>query len=491
MPSKTEIRMNELLINSGKMPLKDALVITASQMVSYHFARFLEVVQKEIPDKYVKMVSTINAVDPNTQLVSQWIRGETHRCPVCGKEVRKQQECCSMECQGKNDRVKQARKDTCLKKFGAENCFQSEQCKAKSRATMKGKYGVEHSSQRAEWREKVEKTNEAKFGTKWASQSQSVRDKVNATIIERFGSMEAYKKTIAENLAKTIDAMRQDPNHDWGSSKGEVDLFNWIPVENKKSGDRSVIRPLEIDILLPDHKLAIEYDGLYWHTESKNGKEYHETKTNLAIDAGYQMLHIWDNEPLDKWKSVILSKIGQCSRIPARKCEIGEVSDAEATEFLNRYHMQGFCRAKVKLGLYYNKELVEIATFSKPRYNKAYQWELIRLCTKGGVMVQGGASKLFKHFIKQYQPESIISYANRRWSNGKVYEVLGFKLDHISPPAYWYYKQNRCYNRQQFMKHKLVAEGYDPGKTESQIMKERGFDKVYDCGNLVYVWHKS
>lgn len=73
MPSKTEIRMNELLINSGKMPLKDALVITASQMVSYHFARFLELVQKEIPGKYAKMVSTINAVDPNTQLVSQWI----------------------------------------------------------------------------------------------------------------------------------------------------------------------------------------------------------------------------------------------------------------------------------------------------------------------------------------------------------------------------------------------------------------------------------
>lgn len=489
--TKTEIRMDELFKNLDKMGPKDALAITAEGMVSYHFARFLDEVRARIPEQYAKMVARINAREPDTRLVSQWIRGETHPCPVCGRETIKTLECCSKECQGKNDRVKEARRQTCLDKFGAENCFQSEQCKAKSRTTMKAKYGVEYSSQREEWRGLVEDTNMKKYGTRWAAQSPSVRDKVVDSIIKHYGSLEAYKKFIANHAAECFEKLRQDPNYTVGQSKTENELFNWIPVDNKKSGDRTVIKPLEIDILLPDYKLAIEYDGLFWHTEDKRGKEYHVTKTDLAAEAGYQMLHIWDNEPLDKWKSVILSKVHQCQRIGARKCEIRRVFDDEAAVFLNRYHLQGFCRAKVKLGLYYNDELAEIATFSKPRYNKAYEWELIRLCSKGGVTVQGGATRLFNYFIKHWHPESVLSYANRRWSNGHVYEVLGFTLDHISPPAYQYYKQGKCYNRQQFMKHKLVAEGFDPNKTESQIMKERGFDKVYDCGNLVYVWHKS
>lgn len=131
-------------------------------------------------------------------------------------------------------------------------------------------------------------------------------------------------------------------------------------------------------------------------------------------------------------------------------------------------------------------------TFGKCRFNKKYEWELLRFCNKLGYHIPGGASKLLTYFERTYKPKSLISYADRRWSRGVLYEKLGFTLDHISSPNYWYFndyatmelKSHVC-----FYKHKLsnILEKYNANMSEVDNMKMNGYKRIFDCGNLVFV----
>ena len=147
--------------------------------------------------------------------------------------------------------------------------------------------------------------------------------------------------------------------------------------------------------------------------------------------------------------------------------------------------------SKVNLGLYFKDELVSLMTFSKPRFDKKHEWELVRFCNKLGWHIPGAASKLLTHFERNYKPKNIVSYADRRWSKGNLYRQLGFELDHISPPDYFYFNKSDLYreSRIKYQKHKLpkLLENFDPNKTESENMSANGFLKIWDCGNLVFV----
>lgn len=128
-------------------------------------------------------------------------------------------------------------------------------------------------------------------------------------------------------------------------------------------------------------------------------------------------------------------------------------------------------------------------TFVKPRFNKKYQWELSRFCSKANCNVIGGASKLFKYFIEKYNPISIISYSNIAHTKGKLYETLGFIFDSITEPNYVWCKGYDVLSRYQCQKHKLLEQGYE-GISESEIMYNRGYYRIYDCGNKVWVWKR-
>ena len=151
--------------------------------------------------------------------------------------------------------------------------------------------------------------------------------------------------------------------------------------------------------------------------------------------------------------------------------------------FLNEYHIQGEDKSSIKLGLIYNDELVCIMTFAKSRFNKSYDWELIRFCVKGGISVIGGFSKLLKSFVELYGG-SIISYADRRYSNGNVYNKNGFELIAVNKPSYYYVDKNfiRRVNRMKFQKKYIGA--YEC--TEYEKAREMGFEKIWDCGTLAY-----
>ena len=254
--------------------------------------------------------------------------------------------------------------------------------------------------------------------------------------------------------------------------------------------DRTILNGKELDIYLPEKKLAFEFDGLYWHSELYKDKDYHLNKTEICKENDIQLIHIFEDEWLYKQdivKSRIRGLLGLNERIFARKCEIKEVSYKDSEQFLNDNHIQGNCMSSYRYGLYYNNKLVSLMTFGKSRF--ANEYELLRFCNKLNINVIGGASKLFKHFLSDHSEIiEIISFADRRWSIGNLYEKLGFKYSKTTPPSYFYIIDNIRYNRIDFQKHKLVKEGYDPNLSEHEIMLSRNIYRIYDCGNLKYVY---
>jgi hypothetical protein len=285
------------------------------------------------------------------------------------------------------------------------------------------------------------------------------------------------------------------PLNEKNRSVAEKDLFNYISSIYKgkiESSNRSVLGGKEIDILIPDKRLAIEYNGLFWHNEDRIGKYYHLDKSALAFRKGYHLVHVFENEWLYKQdivKSRLSSLLGVNSTIYARKCKIVEITSAEAKDFLEKNHIQGNAYGSVRYGLIYENSLVSLMTFSKPRFNKKYDYELLRFCNKLNTNVIGGASKLFKYFLKNIECESIISYSDARWNTGDLYIQLGFEFLHRSEPNYWYFDmKNQLYSRVKFQKHKLenILEKFDPDLTEVENMKKNGYNRIFDCGNDVF-----
>ena len=284
-----------------------------------------------------------------------------------------------------------------------------------------------------------------------------------------------------------------------GISKAEKDIVEFIrtiaPSENIVENDRSVLNPKELDIYIPSRKLAFEYDGLYWHCDEYGDSKRHLHKTLDCEAKGIHLVHVFENEWLDNQdivKSRIRNLFGSYDKVVyARSCQVKEVSSKESFAFQWQNHIQGGVNSKVNFGLYHDGKLVSLMTFSKPRFNKKYEWELVRFCNKCGYHIPGGASKLLKHFEREYHPRSIVSYADRRWSmksESTLYNRLGFSLVSESSPNYWYVKGGELFNRIQFQKHKLngILDKFDESKSEWQNMQDNGYDRIFDCGNLVY-----
>ena len=278
------------------------------------------------------------------------------------------------------------------------------------------------------------------------------------------------------------------------TSRAEDEIYEFIKINYTGwiiRNDRNILEGRELDIVLPDLGLAIEYNGIYWHSEVSRERYYHKDKTDQVNSFEYQLFHIYEDMWLNNKelvKSKILSLLGVSTKIPARKCSIRET--AYPKEFLSANHLQGAgSPTRYNYALYYYNELVAVMTFGKPRFNTEYDYELIRFCSLSGVTVIGGASKLLKYFRKQYKG-SIISYSNRSWSKGNLYKKLGFVYSHTSEPNYKYYKSINSLSRYECQKHLLKTRFPDIYKdelTEAEIMQQAGYLKVYDSGNDVWV----
>ena len=283
------------------------------------------------------------------------------------------------------------------------------------------------------------------------------------------------------------------------TSQGELELLEFVRSLEPDviSGDREILGGRELDVLVPNKRVAFEYNGLYWHAESVRGSPKHLLwKQQHAYNMGYSLYHIFEDEWLLKQpivKSKIKAILGKLDVVHyARKLQIVRLSDAEKAAFLVANHLQGNDVSGIRYGLLTSDgQLVACATFKRTSFVKGgngKDFELSRYATLCNTSVVGGAGKLIAAFIKDYQPKRLISYADRRWSYGKLYKALGFKFENFSAPSYWYmhgYKDRK--HRSAFMKHELVAQGHDANKTEWEIMQGLGYDRIWDCGTLKYV----
>lgn len=286
-----------------------------------------------------------------------------------------------------------------------------------------------------------------------------------------------------------------------GKSKREKELLDFIKTFdlNIISNDRENIKK-ELDIYIPDLKIAFEFNGLYWHSDLYKDKIYHRNKTKECEKLGIQLIHIWEDDwdyKKDIIKSIIKNKLGKSKRIFARKCIIKEITDNNLIrDFLNKNHIQGFVGSNKKIGLYYEDELVSIMTFgglrkSLGQKSKENSYELLRFCNKLNYSVVGGASKLFNYFITNYEFNDIISYSDNSRGIGNLYNKLGFSFISESIPNYYWIIDGIRKNRFNYRKDKLVSEGFDSNKTEIEIMKSRGYNRVFDCGSKKWIFENK
>lgn len=464
---------------------------------------------------------------------------------------------CSSKCAQASAEVKELTQQTNLAKYGVEWNIQSEQSIKKAAQTLELNYGVTSLSELMtlpEFVDKRKQTNMTRYGSAYAlSADTGPRVKAEQTMLYKYGTTIPMKNagirnkvkelwrnkpnskltkeqttvlTDPRNLSKlnlkyTVSSIAKQINISQPTvskyfkkyniktikhsnySTGEVSMAEFVKEHYSgiiELNTRSVISPLELDIYLPDLKLAIEYNGTYWHSElSGKDKKYHISKMQQCNDKGIRLIQVTDVEWITK-RNIIESKIIQAlkqtgTKIYARKCEIVEVSNAVAREFQDNTHVQGSCNARYNYGLQYEGEIVALMTFSKPRYHNKFQYEMIRYSTKLNTSVVGGASRLLKHFIRVISPISIISYCDLRYGTGNMYEQIGMTFAYSTPPNYKYFKRNsgscpELYTRVAFQKHKLASklEVFNPDLTEYQNMIANGYDRIWDCGNHVYVW---
>lgn len=286
------------------------------------------------------------------------------------------------------------------------------------------------------------------------------------------------------------------------TSKAEVKLFDYLVSIGQNPIQHRRIDNVELDLFVPSKNIAIEHNGLYWHSEfhGKKDRNYHLNKTVYCESNNIHLIQIFEDEWRDK-KHIVESRFnnlfGKSNKIYARHCTIKEVGFVEKNNFLLENHLQGVDNSSIRLGLYFNNELISLMTFGSLRVslgneNKSDFYELMRFCNKVGYSVVGGASKLFKHFENTYLPKYVLSYADRRWTTllkPTLYNRLGFSYLGVTKPNYWYMPRHDVrYHRYKFAKHKILAEfeKADKNLTEWQNMINLGYDRIWDCGSIKY-----
>lgn len=310
----------------------------------------------------------------------------------------------------------------------------------------------------------------------------------------------------SENLHERLSEIAINANKNMKpvfTSKPELDIKKFIEGFNIEciSGDRKVLNGKELDIYIPSLNFAIEYNGNFWHSDDIVGKNKHLYKTELCKEKGIKLLQIFEDEYFNKrdivYKKIehIISMNKTLEKIPGRKCIVSEINKHQAKEFLDKYHIQGYVGSKVYLGAFYNEKLVAVMTFKEDSKSNC-TWELTRFASNYDYICQGVGGKLLSYFIKNYNPDEIKSFADRRWTVDEcnnVYLKLGFKFDKYTKPDYRYYspkldryKRFHKFNFRKQIMHKKY--GFPLTMTETEMAKELGLKRIWDCGLIKYVW---
>jgi len=447
----------------------------------------------------------------------------------------------------KTTAYKSAVKNTSREKYGVDHIMQLGIVKEKTKQAWQEKYGFDNPAKVESVKSKIESTNLKRYGESCVLKNSKIQDKIKTTNKKKYGvenpaQNSEIRKQISQTRRKNYypeNVLSRLENHKWlveqnsqGKSVGEIAqdlevspsnlaklfhkhdleiqrhqhsfeeniLFNLFSADyNIVRNSRSIINPQEIDLYFEEFLLGIEVNGIYFHSEKFNKTQtYHLDKTIKATEAGINLLHFWDFEVRQKTSivaNIIKSKLHTLENsIHGRKTQVVSIDKHAKKQFLNQNHLQGNCSSSVDLGLIYNNKIVAVACFSHNRFSKNTEYELIRLCSLENHSVKGGASKLVKHFARQYMKpgEKLVSYADRRYSQGKVYESAGFEFKHHSPPGFFYVDKQGNYagSRHAWQKHLLEnkLENFDKDLSAEINMQINGYHKVWDCGQSVYIF---
>ena len=483
--------------------------------------------------------------------------------PAQSTEIRKKIIATTLERYGvdnptKSSEIKERVKNIMDDQYGGMG-LASSNIRKKIIATTLERYGVDNPTKSSEIKERVKRTNKERHGGTGTA-SEAIRTKIIKTNIERYGVKNASQHSqIAKKISKGLQSymlenteipiIQYNPDGTWrvactdptcnkcdqkwyvtntvryhdrirqGLNPCTV-LYPINPIHNKNTyieqfiqhilddhniryttNDRNIIAPAEVDIYLPDYKIAIECNGIYWHSSEYKDRNYHYNKWLECKKHGIQLLTIWEDWVANKpqiVESVLLSKLGiYQNKIGARQCDIVEVDSKIARQFLDNNHIQGFVNASIYIGLVYGNALVGLMTFGKKRGASGRkgivegEWELSRFCTVRSMQIVSGAQRLLTYFIRQYQPKRIISFSCNDISNGNLYIKLGFTEERINQ-AYWYIdKKMHRYHRSAFTKARIVAKGWkesrDKSWTEAGVVAEHGYYRLDDCGQIKWV----
>ena len=430
-----------------------------------------------------------------------------------------------VECSAQSEVVKEKIKATNLKKYGVEYSFQAEEVRDKIKATSLERYGVDNPSksdviknrivesnrknlgvdypmQSKDVMDKSRATSFEKYGTEYPNQSEIVKSKIDASTLEHYGVNRACK--LDEFKQKIVDTNRERYGVDYtcliysGKLKGNDSSYNRSFAELLDINNITYEREFLLQKYSYDFKVGntlIEIDPSATHNtyfspygDNRIEVNYHRDKTKLAKDNGYSVIHIFEWDDINKVMQLLKNRV----TIYDRKCEVRMVSEVDTGNYLDTYHLQGTCRGqKIRLGLYYNNQLVSLMTFGKSRFNKNCEYELLRYCASHNVV--GGAEKLFKYFVDTYKPNSVVSYCDTSKFSGKVYDTLSFEFIKTNKPRkHWYSMKERRHITDGL----LLSQGYDrlfkenhgKGTSNEELILARGYLPVYDCGQSTYVY---
>ena len=376
-----------------------------------------------------------------------------------------------------NNEYMEYRKLLNIMKYGYSSTLLIPEVKEKIKQTNLQRYGVENPSQNEEIKKKKIETSKIHYGTDYPLQSDLIKDKVRkAFSISLYGVPD-----IMEWKDDFIDIMK---HHGISAAldaypkiSRQIALRHFVPDDMKTKGSviqkdvqkqlealtdikfetniRSIVPDnnfLEIDLLNRTNKISIEFNGLYWH---KDSQQRDIDKANAMRDSGYQHIILDETDVwLDRINKVASMINPNKIHLYARQCKIEVINSKTAKSFNDSYHLQGHAGAPIRYGLFHNDVLVQIMTLGKPRYDKSHDYELVRLCTKHGYTITGGAEKLFKHFMKNHSNPSVISYSDFKYFSGDVYNRLGMNFVRLNPYGYVWFKDGIVLKRYQTMKHK-------------------------------------
>lgn len=253
--------------------------------------------------------------------------------------------------------------------------------------------------------------------------------------------------------------------------------------------DRSIFAK-ELDFLVKDFPLAIEFNGLYWHSDKFKTAQYHRDKWKACRDQGIQLLTVWEDDYTRNPSLIhrmIKHKLMMCrDAVYARMTSVKELKYNDVEEFMNENHVQGMMRGSKYLGLLYDDEIVAVSVWRK----NGLTLYLERYATSTRVV--GGLGKLLKYAEKVYVDvcEEIVTFASHDVSDGNVYEKLGFRFDKELEPEYSYVYQGRRVHKSNFRKSRFKNDPrllFEELMTEKELAKLNGIPRVWDTGKIRYV----